>query len=252
APPTPSVAPPHLPADNAWQHHGLVAHAFGATLDRTTYTNSEEAIRLSHGYGFRVFEVDMMLLKDKRVALVHDEFEGRYGVSREKTFSGYTQSELKGKRFDGKYPMLFGDDLIRLMNVFPDSHFVLDTKGEHVEIARWFVRHMKPAMLDRLRPHVHSQEQIDGLRALYDWKGMVIATYKMGAGVQTKAIELAAVNGINTVMIRGEDYSATMRKQFASKGVEHVFIHDAKTEAEARRWRSMGLGVYSHYWAWTS
>jgi hypothetical protein len=51
--------------------YGFVAHAFGS-IDGHTYSNSLEAFQRNYGRGFRVFEVDHLVLADGTVLLAHD------------------------------------------------------------------------------------------------------------------------------------------------------------------------------------
>jgi hypothetical protein len=250
--PPPTATPrPSWAGDHAWQGSGFVAHAFGSPADGTPYTNSAAAFERSYANGFRTFETDMVRLGDGNVLLAHDNFEQRYGLPDHTRFDHVSIDVMRGRLLDGRYPALFGDDFIAIVRDHPDAFFILDTKVAHLEIAAWLVERMTPTELDRLRPHVHSQEQIDALRRMYDWKGFVIASYgwtQDAAVIERTAAQLASRNHIDTVMVRDEYYSDGMRDRLREAGVRFLYLHSFTAPEEIEHWRSKGLGVYSNGW----
>jgi hypothetical protein len=66
---------------NQYDPYGFVAHAFGS-IDRCVYTNTLEAFLRNYGRGFRVFETDVVRLKDGTALLAHDGLERNYGLDK--------------------------------------------------------------------------------------------------------------------------------------------------------------------------
>ena len=114
--------------DHLYEPFGYVAHALG-TIDGTKYSNSLEAFQRSYDLGFRLFEVDLVLLADGSVLAAHDGMEGDYGL--DKPFSQADQQSVSPK-FRGRYTVLFERDLLRLVEEHPDTFMILDPKGEQV------------------------------------------------------------------------------------------------------------------------
>jgi hypothetical protein len=104
--------------------YGFVAHAFGV-IDGHTYTNSLEAFQRSYGRGFRVFEVDVVRLKDGTALLAHNGLEENYGLN--KPFREASWAELAGHRYLGRYTILRSQDLVRLLRDHPDAYAILDS-----------------------------------------------------------------------------------------------------------------------------
>jgi glycerophosphoryl diester phosphodiesterase len=158
--------------------YGFVAHAFGA-IDGRPYSNSLEAFRRNHGRGFRVFEVDQVLLADGTVLLAHDGLEANYGLSR--PFWQSTWADLAGRRYLGHYTILRSQDLLRLLADHPDVHVIPDPKYSRPQIFRAQVRQAAAMgrldLLDRLLPHVEDQAELDELRRYYPLQNYVLALY---------------------------------------------------------------------------
>lgn len=90
--------------------YSYVAHALGS-IDGQLYTNSKEAFERNYAAGFRLFEVDLVQLKDGTVLAAHDRFEKRYGLQR--SFAETTKNDLAGKLYLDKYTPMMGRELLR-------------------------------------------------------------------------------------------------------------------------------------------
>ena len=228
---------------------GFIAHAFGSPPTGETYTNSLEAFRESYRKGFRVFEVDMVRLGDGRIALAHDRFETRYGLPEGTRFSDVTSAQMQGRKLDGRWPIVLGSQFLHLVKNHADATFVLDTKGDDLEIAAWFVKHMAPSSLARVFPHVYSQAHLNGLKELYRWRGYVVATYRWSVETkEQKTVELVSRNGLRTVMIRPHEVSPTFEARVRAAGATRLFVHSLTAAIDILEWRAKGWGVYSNGW----
>ena len=129
--------------------YGYVAHALGS-IDGQIYTNSKEAFERNYAAGFRLFEVDLVQLKDGTVLAAHDRFEKRYGLRR--SFAETTKNELAGKRYLDKYTLMTGRELLSQLNDKKNAYLIADTKnGRHFEIVERLVEIAKaefPCVLD--------------------------------------------------------------------------------------------------------
>ncbi len=233
-----------------YEPYGYVAHALGS-VDGKAYTNSIEAFDISYEKGFRLFEVDLVLLGDGSVLAAHDKVEERYGVS--KHFSETLPEEV-GKLW-GKYTPLSGRELLALVEDHPDIYMILDTKGAgrepHVQIAKRLVEvglREYPLALERLIPHLIDQEHLDTLRALYPFNDYMLALYRAKRLGDDEVPEFLRRNGIRAVMMWWD-------KRYSPEFVESVravgsvpFVHSLtrRQKGELLRFRGQQVGAYTN------
>lgn len=105
--------------------NGLIAHAAGA-IDDLTYTNSKEAFLKSISLNYRFIELDLLETSDGHIIVAHDwnSFAEATGVPVE-ILSNMPCSEILKLKIKGKYTILDGDEVCRLMKEHP--HFILVT-----------------------------------------------------------------------------------------------------------------------------
>lgn len=156
--------------------YGFVAHAF-ASVGGHTYTNSLEAFQRNYGRGFRVFECDVVRLKDGTALLAHTGLEANYGLS--KPFKDSTWADLRGHKYLGRYTILRSQDLVGLLRSHPDAYAILDSKYAEVEIYRSFIRQApERSVRERIFPHVVDQAMLNALRTVYPLQNYVLALYR--------------------------------------------------------------------------
>jgi glycerophosphoryl diester phosphodiesterase len=225
---------------------GFVAHAGGSPTGLTQldpYSNSREAFEASYANGFRAFELDLLTLADGEIVVAHDADEYRYSLH--VGFAALTRPQVEGSRWQDRYPILFGDDLIELMVEHPDIWVILDTKVDHAAIARGLLA-LAPddSVRDRLVPHLASEEHVAELAALYPFPERMIATYRW-PGDDDELLERMDRLGIDDVMMWfdrrwTEDTQARM-----DQAGHHVWVHTPPEPAQLESFRGRGVGVYS-------
>jgi glycerophosphoryl diester phosphodiesterase len=161
---------------NQFNPYGFVAHAMGS-VDRHTYTNSLEAFQRNYGRGFRVFETDLVRLKDGTALLAHTGLEANYGLN--KPFQESTWADLSGHKYIGRYTILRSQDLVGLLRSHPDVYVILDSKYAEVEILRTIMRQAPERSLrERILPHVVDQAMLNAMRTVYPLQNYVLALYR--------------------------------------------------------------------------
>jgi glycerophosphoryl diester phosphodiesterase len=156
--------------------YGFVAHAMGS-IDRHTYTNSLEAFQRNYGRGFRVFETDLVRLKDGTALLAHTGLEPNYGLN--KPFQQSTWADLRGHKYLGRYTILRSQDLVGLLRSHPDAYVILDSKYAEVEIFRTLLRQAPERSLrERILPHIVDQAMLNAMRTVYPLQNYVLALYR--------------------------------------------------------------------------
>ncbi|HET6812468.1 MAG TPA: glycerophosphodiester phosphodiesterase family protein [Actinomycetota bacterium] len=148
---------PLQPATIAEQYnpYGFVAHAFGS-IDGRTYTNSLEAFQRNYARGFRVFEVDHVLLADGTALAAHDHSEHSYGPTKPFKESTWADILRAGRKYLDRYTVLRSQDVLRLMIDHPDIYIIGDFKYSRTELLKAYVRQAKalgrPRLIERLFP----------------------------------------------------------------------------------------------------
>ncbi len=103
----------------------LIAH--GGGVGEFTYTNSLEAVQDSLNRGFQFIELDLQKTVDGHIVAIHEwpQFAQMTGKSTEEV-QKMPLSELKKLKIHGKYTVLGGDDIRRLMEQHPQFILVTD------------------------------------------------------------------------------------------------------------------------------
>jgi glycerophosphoryl diester phosphodiesterase len=229
----------------------FVAHAFGSPggLAQTEhYSESREAFVASYYNGFRAYEIDLMMLADGSVAAVHDRDEGKYGLG--KPFREATRAELAGRKWEGKYEVLFAEDVVQLMVDHPDIWMVLDSKACcHTEIAQVFVD-LAPddSVRDRIVPHVTSDAHAQALPSVYPFPEKLYARYQWpnsDANVKARMDQY----GIDNVMMWWDEGHREWSEEFyvtLTNAGYHAWVHTPIEPAEIEAYVTRGIGTYTN------
>jgi glycerophosphoryl diester phosphodiesterase len=237
--------------ETPWQERGFVAHALGSPPDGPPYTNSREAFDESYRNGFRAFEVDLVRLRDGVTVLAHDLRAKHYGIAKGTDIEELSSEQMRGRRYDGRWPVLFEDDLLELLADHDDAVAILDTKGairDQVAIARRLVERAPADVRTRLYPHVHFQEQLDALRRLDVFPGFVLSLYLWDDDELRDAPSFVERNRLDTVIVRPQVYTDDLRDALREAGARWIFVHSFTDPDEITPWLKRGLGVYSNRW----
>lgn len=234
-----------------FEEHGFVAHALGSPqglLQTEPYSDTREAFEASYRNGFRAFEVDLILLADGEVLVAHDYREDQYGLT-DGTFPTMTRPELEGLQFEGKYEIMFSDDLIGMMVDHPDVWMILDTKLEAgTEIARVLLE-LAPddGVRDRMVPHLTSEEHVAQLAEIYPFPERMLAHYQW-TGDDAEHLERMERLGLDDIMM-SFNYRWSEETQAAMDAAgHHVWVHTPHDVADIERFRDRGVGVYTDGW----
>ena len=170
----------------AVQISDLIAHAGGAIIgeDRVSiYTNSPEAIEANYALGFSTFEMDLELTSDGKIASVHDWDD--YGLKNGEPMSSeeWLAAGSAGKdESEAHYTSLLFEDILDIMEKYPDIVIVTDTKYSDERASQMFtiicdtVEQKAPALFDRLVPQIYTNEMYDVIMELYPWKNIIYTT----------------------------------------------------------------------------
>lgn len=225
---------------------GYIAHAGGSPgglLQIERYTNSREAFEVSYQNGFRAFEFDLITIGDGTPIVAHDGHEDRYGTG---DFRRATRSDVEGLRWRDKYDLLFVDDLVDLMREYPDVWIVLDTKWDDMVIARAIVDAAEgdSAVLDRVVPHLISDEHVRDLAALYPFPERMIAVYQWPSSDQD-LVRRSVEHGVEHVMMWFDRRWSEATQALLEDAGMQVWLHTPHDPAQIEMYRARDIGVYS-------
>lgn len=162
----------------------VIAHAGGALRiknDELFYTNSIEALIANYNLGYRVFEFDFTLTRDKKLATVHDWVQFGY-------YTGMALSAEEWEDYDthGPYTTCFLDDILDEMLVNRDMFLVTDTKDfailerdSKIQFQVLYEEAVKrdPELLQRIIPQVYNEDMYEMVTAIYDFPNIIYTTY---------------------------------------------------------------------------
>ena len=256
--------PPLQPSSlvDSYVPFGYIAHAAGE-YDGRLYTNSLDAFLHNYDRGFRVFEIDFVVLSDGTVLAAHPGFERHYGLT--KPFNESTWADVQGNKFAGRYTIMRSNEVVQLLRDFPDIYVVLDTKYQHDHVFRRFVAQTggSHALMDRVLPHIKDQAELDRYRNMWPLRNYMIALYRTqfaGDLDDRELVRFVRDNRSPGVMMWGRERDPTLTlaqnhlqgRRFTPQFVQQVqaagavvAVHSIRDAADVSRYRSLAVGVYS-------
>ena len=206
--PVQEKSPPEdaLTAPEILSNAQVIAHGLGA-IDGVTTLNCLEGFQQQYAQGVRVFEVDLRLTADQRVVLRHDWRAGwQDGVSETAI---PTLEEFLDKQLLEEYTPLSFQDLLLLMEEYPDICIVTDTKFTDAEIVTLqFEAMLSDAkelglsyLFDRMIIQVYSQLMYTVTDSLHHFPYYFYTLYAEGFGRTEEAFrEIASFCGDHGIM----------------------------------------------------
>ncbi|CAG21060.1 glycerophosphodiester phosphodiesterase family protein [Photobacterium profundum] len=112
-----------------------IAHAMGE-IGGLVYTNSYEAFLKQYKLGYRYFEVDLQLTKDKEIILFHDinDYHGSKWLEHDEVME-LNNSYFESFKYDDKYSVLSILDLFNIAKEYTDVYFILDIKSRELQLS---------------------------------------------------------------------------------------------------------------------
>ncbi|NYS32540.1 hypothetical protein HZZ02_01890 [Streptococcus danieliae] len=162
----------------------LIAHAGGTMREAgflAAYSNSLQALKQNYSLGHRIFEFDLNLTQDGRLAAVHN-WEGEAVTSQEWESA---KTSDKGNR-QAQYISLFWEDILKQMEVNPDMIVVTDTKvqsksqaevEEQYRILGQAVKELNPALADRILVQLYQPKDYAWVEELGMFKHYILTLY---------------------------------------------------------------------------
>lgn len=162
--------------------NGLIAHAGGIVVSGSNNntaagTNSRQAVIQSYDKGHRVFEIDLNLTTDNKLAAVHNWHGYNGPLSSEKW--------AEVKIWDAFQSMML-EDVLDIMLVNKDMFLVTDTKSfeytrEQIELQFKILvdtaKKKDPELLKRIIPQIYYQEMYDIVMKQHEFESIIYTLY---------------------------------------------------------------------------
>lgn len=132
-----------------------VAHA-GSGWNKMTYTNSLQALDSGYSKGFRVFEIDLTLLKDQQVVCLHDltPFKDHWP----------TLPEFLNWRKKLPFTPCTLGELKNWFEQHPEARLMTDIKNQELPVLKQVLQQFQ-GMKDRLWVQIYAMDQYQNLSA---------------------------------------------------------------------------------------
>ncbi|MCR8634017.1 phosphatidylinositol-specific phospholipase C/glycerophosphodiester phosphodiesterase family protein [Paenibacillus radicis (ex Xue et al. 2023)] len=240
-----------------WTRYPLIAHALGG-IDGIDYTNSLQAFTQNYDKGQRVFEIDLSLTEDGKLAARHDwmgylaqKFE--QDIPENKLDEPLTLKEFKSYKILEKYTPLSFNDVVRILNKHPDVYFITDTKEtdpklvkQQFTLIRDTANKVDPAILDRVIPEIYSPEMMETVKEIVPFKNVIFSIY-LSAMEPDEVVNFVKNNGIRVVAMPTERVTDGFIAALTKAGVV-TYAHSINDTAEVKQLMDLGVhGVYTDF-----
>lgn len=236
--------------------HRMVAHAMGG-IEGLTYTNTYDAFLVNYDQGFRVFEVDLLLSSEGRLVARHEwgeSFTRQLGqedeLAADRQGAVLSYAEFKAAKIQGVYEPLDWDDVLELMEQYPDVYIVTDTKqSSPEEIQQIFTQIVEqakakdPELLERVVPQIYNREMWEPVQAIYPFESVIFTLYQTH-DTDEEVVAFAEDKHLAAVTMSDTRANAQLIEELNRIGVPSYIhtINDRKTMAKFKR-----MGAYGFY-----
>ncbi|WP_438444389.1 phosphatidylinositol-specific phospholipase C/glycerophosphodiester phosphodiesterase family protein [Gorillibacterium sp. sgz5001074] len=223
-----------------------IAHALGG-MDGYDYTNSIDAMAASYEAGFRMFETDLILTSDGRLAARHDWGAYLQPSEPEELADCQLSSEefLSYKIYDQYRPTLL-EDVLEFMEKHPDTELILDTKSlEEEEVLQKFSQIVRTAeekdsgLLDRLIPEIYDQEMLDAVESIHSFDKKIYSPYLTDDLEPEHVVDFMLGNGLTDIDLQTDEVSWPLIESLKDNGLG-FYIYTCNSTEEAEEYAGMG------------
>lgn len=230
----------------------FIGHAAGG-YQKSTYTNSIDALEQNYSEGLRFFEIDFMKTKDRKIVCIHDWRNGYLNYD-----------EFKRKQYDqANFLMKFNncdlDTLGEFLAARPDASLILDTKIDEekegredaVSFFKEITRHLTEKYqiaIGRIVPQAYSLDETKEYKAS-GYPNVIFTLYKVKAPkefAQACKLDGVAITVHVSLIIKGSV------KVSAANAPNHcpIFVHPVEKLdqlAEAMKIAPQVRGIYTSF-----
>ncbi|MGF7049218.1 glycerophosphoryl diester phosphodiesterase [Paenibacillus sp. DS2015] len=245
-------------APSSFSDYKLISHAMGG-IQEQAYTNSYEAFIANYEQGNRIFEVDLLFTDDGHLVARHEwsqymtellEQDEQLPDARQAAQLSY--QEFKDSEILGKYKALDWDDILDLMEKYPDIYIVTDTKEQEASgLLKQFkvlveeAEKHNPLLLQRIIPQIYNQPMLDTVTSVYDFHSIIYTLYESKDSDQ-EVIDFAKKHDrIRAITMPEHRVTDTFIAGLDNAGLD-TYVHTINDTEQMEKYEKMGVhGFYT-------
>lgn len=242
---------------SGFTNYRVISHAMGAIRD-DAYTNSYEAFIANYEKGNRVFEVDLMWTSDGKLVARHEwtaaftqQMKQQQVVPSEQGGTPWTYEQFEQAKILDAYTPLDWDQVVDLLEKYPDAYIVTDTKEQEPEqIRKLFVQLTEtaekrdPALLNRIVPQIYDEDMLQMVRSVYPYPSVIYTLYAT-EDTDEQVVQFVQEHDIAAVTMPETRLNGTFIENLRQAGAIS-YVHTINEISDAAKYEQMGVyGVYT-------
>ena len=232
-----------------WENYNIITHALGG-LDGYTYLNSRESFINHYDKGCRFFEVDLSQTSDGVWVCRHNWKEpmGQWEGDKKKVLSA---EEFLNTPIYGKYTPMSFEDLLKLLDEYPDAFVTIDSKQYSVRnyqrTLEDYAQYREIAFnaglehtLGQIIPELYNSAMYSGTTLVYKFPAYLYSLWQEYSIEELNDIaDFCQANQIQAVSLYCEYWSEDVQKIFDERDIL-VYIYTINDEEKAREYVKAG------------
>lgn len=232
-----------------WENYNIITHALGG-LDGYTYLNSRESFINHYDKGCRFFEVDLSQTSDGVWVCRHNWKEpmGQWEGDKKKVLSS---EEFLNTPIYGKYTPMSFEDLLKLLDEYPDAFVTIDSKQYSVRnyqrTLEDYAQYREIAInaglehtLGQIIPELYNSAMYSGTTLVYKFPAYLYSLWQEYSIEELNDIaDFCQANQIQAVSLYCEYWSEDVQKIFDERDIL-VYIYTINDEEKAREYVKAG------------
>lgn len=232
-----------------WENYNIITHALGG-LDGYTYLNSRESFINHYDKDCRFFEVDLSQTSDGVWVCRHNWKEpmGQWEGDKKKVLSA---EEFLNTPIYGKYTPMSFEDLLKLLDEYPDAFVTIDSKQYSVRnyqrTLEDYAQYREIAInaglehtLGQIIPELYNSAMYSGTTLVYKFPAYLYSLWQEYSIEELNDIaDFCQANQIQAVSLYCEYWSEDVQKIFDERDIL-VYIYTINDEEKAREYVKAG------------
>ena len=232
-----------------WEDHRTIAHALGGLAGKD-YLNSREGFLAMYEQGVRLFELDLSRTSDGVWVCRHNWKEpmGQWEGDKKKVLSA---EEFLNTPIYGKYTPMSFEDLLKLLDEYPDAFVTIDSKQYSVRnyqrTLEDYAQYREIAInaglehtLGQIIPELYNSAMYSGTMLVYKFPAYLYSLWQEYSIEELNDIaDFCQANQIQAVSLYCEYWSEDVQKIFDERDIL-VYIYTINDEEKAREYVKAG------------
>ena len=232
-----------------WENYNIITHALGG-LDGYTYLNSRESFINHYDKGCRFFEVDLSQTSDGVWVCRHNWKEpmGQWEGDKKKVLSA---EEFLNTPIYGKYTPMSFEDLLKLLDEYPDAFVTIDSRQYSVRnyqrTLEDYAQYREIAInaglehtLGQIIPELYNSAMYSGTMLVNKFPAYLSSLWQEYSIEELNDIaDFCQANQIQAVSLYCEYWSEDVQKIFDERDIL-VYIYTINDEEKAREYVKAG------------